>query len=207
VSSRWLCRAVLVAALALLGACRRGPSPAAGTDAGPDPPRSAAAASGAGPAAAPTVTLEPLVPGQGLGELRLGSSAAAAEKLLGAPEGRQRGASGELLWYRDRGLALQLDAEGRLERILGLAQDADPFLRGTCAAHTREGLSLASSLEAWTAAFGPPADRVALHDPFVAPLERWRYPAQGLALRVQPAGEGAARLYGWELEAAASAAP
>lgn len=121
---------------------------------------------------APALRGEALEPGVGFGDLRVGSTQAEVEALLGPPESRQ----GDAWEYPTCGFALVFDRAGRAQRIFGgdgTGGGAELAERFT--ARTEGGVGMGSSRQEVVAAFGEPAEARAEAD------HEWlSYPGDGI---------------------------
>lgn len=115
---------------------------------------------------------EALEPGVGFGDLRVGSTQAEVEALVGPPERRQ----GDAWEYPACGFAVVFDREGRAQRIFGGdGTGGGPELAERFTVRTEGGVGIGSSRQEVVSAFGEPAEARAEAD------HEWlSYPGEGI---------------------------
>ncbi|MCS7235008.1 MAG: hypothetical protein RMM30_03405 [Armatimonadota bacterium] len=111
-----------------------------------------------------------IIPGRAVGPVVLGMASRQLFQQLGPPAGAARPQAGARLWWPDRGLAVRLDREGRVEAVFV----ESPQFR------TAEGLGVGSSVGDVVAAFGP-----ALHAQEDRTTLILAYPALGISFAVR----------------------
>lgn len=137
------------------------------------------------------------VPGRSVGVLRLGMAEDELHRSMGKPQGTRRPSAGDgrEVLYREPGLAVTLDRDGRVVALTLLGELADPFIRVSHPGRSAEGLGLQSAPEEFARAWGQP-QITPRPSPYYEEGEVWSFPSKGAALLVGAGPDGKKQVMG-----------